>query len=390
MASRDRARIVRIGWNSARYALGPVGGIVVPWVVIHHGSRSVWGEVVALMVVVQLAAHILGWGSKDNLLRLFARSPVHVRYFWGDSVLTRSVLVPVMALVLFRYATVPVLALGWMAALFLTAAFDALVIQRERFAAAFLIDASALLVQVLGLHFLETPTVPRIVGWMLIGQLCRLVPLLILFRRELPVRARFDARTHLITALPFFLIGLSGLLGSRVDLYTMTALVDKERLGAYQVITALFLQFQALSGLISAPFTRELYRMPGASVRLAALRLGRLGLLLVPVFLLMAWLVLEGLFRFEVSALTYVAGALIVWPAFAYVPLITGLYKHGKERSLLLANLCAAAAEFLLTLTLVPLLGIDGALLGAAIGQWSVLVIILLVTRRTEHALPTV
>ena len=391
MASRDRSRLLRLGWNAGRYALGPLAGVVFPWVVIHHASKALWGEVVSVMVMVQLAAHVLNWGSKDMLLRSFAREPGNIAQLWWNSVATRLVLaLPVTAaLVVMSIINMrdPVPALAWMLLLFLTGCFDALVIQHKRFAASFIIDAVGLAVQVFGLLLAPALSAERTIHWVLIGQACRLLMLAVVFRRDLSAHPRFDVRTHIVAAFPFFLIGLSGLLGSRMDLYTMTALVDHDTLGVYQVVAALFVQLQAVAALISTPFTRELYRMRDASVRKAATRLGKAGLLLLPVFALIAWGTFTILFHFDLGPLTYVLGMLIAWPAFAYVPLITWLYRSGHERAVLLANFAAAALGLSLAVILVPRLGINGALLGAACGQWLVLVIVVRTSRRASDAM---
>lgn len=391
MASHDRARLLRLGWNACRYALGPLAGVVIPWVVIHHASKALWGEVVGVMVMVQLATHVLNWGSKDMLLRAFAREPGRIPQLWWDSMATRLVLALPVTLVLVVLSILnmrdPVPALAWMLLLFLTGSFDALVIQHKRFAASFVIDAVGLAVQVIGILLASSLTVDRIIQWVLIGQACRLLMLMVIFRRDLSARPRFDARMHIVVALPFFLIGLSGLLGSRMDLYTMTALVDHDTLGKYQVVAALFVQLQALAALISTPFTRELYRMRNQSIRKASARLGGIGLMLLPVFALIAWLTFTFLFHFALRPLTYIAGLLVVWPAFAYVPLITWLYRTGHERVVLVANFAAASMGTLLSLALVPHLGINGALLAAACGQWLVLGIVVRTSRRTADAL---
>ncbi len=392
MASRDRPRLLRAGWNAGRYALGPLAGVLIPWVVIHHASKAVWGEVVGVMVMVQLAAHVVNWGSKDLLLRSFALEPLNLSRAWWSSILTRSFLLLPSGLVLFLFLrrTEPFAAIVWLSLLFLSGSFDALVVQQKRFAASFAIDSLGLAVQVVGITTASALSADHVIHWVLIGQFCRLVLLVLLFQQDLRTTTRPDVRAHLVTALPFFLIGLSGLLGSRMDLYTMTALVDHDTLGTYQVVAALFVQLQALAALISSPFTRELYRLRGASIHKATTRLAKFGLLLLPLFVITAYGTFTYVFHFELPALTYAIGPLLVWPAFAYVPLITWLYKNGHERIVLLANFGAALTSLLLSLLLVPLTGMNGALLSAAIGQWLVLVIVRYSSNRISHALPEV
>ncbi|MEZ4768402.1 MAG: hypothetical protein R2844_08245 [Caldilineales bacterium] len=41
------------------------------------------------MIYVQLAAHIVGWGNKEYLLRAFSFSPAHISREWQTSLATR-------------------------------------------------------------------------------------------------------------------------------------------------------------------------------------------------------------------------------------------------------------------------------------------------------------
>ena len=63
---------------------------------------SEWGQVVTTMILVQLAAHITQWGSKDHLLRQFAISPGSVPDMWRGSMITRAIPWLICTLILTR------------------------------------------------------------------------------------------------------------------------------------------------------------------------------------------------------------------------------------------------------------------------------------------------
>ena len=143
-------RFSRLGWNAARYALGPIGGVLIPWMVIHRTSKDLWGEVVSIMIVVQLAAHVMQWGSKDLLLREFARRPGQVDNLWQGSITTRVWFALPIFLVFSFLPDTDSLVVGvlWLLILFISNSFDALVIWHKQFRNAFLIDLVGLLFQV--------------------------------------------------------------------------------------------------------------------------------------------------------------------------------------------------------------------------------------------------
>ncbi len=188
---------------------------------------------------------------------------------------------------------------------------------------------------------------------------------------------------HLGEAVPFLLIALSGLLGSRVDLYVMNLTAGRETLAEYQVVQGYFVQLQALAGIIAVPFTRELYRMGKAGVEKATGRLATLGLLaLLPVGVI-GQLLFTRFYGFDTDWHTCVAGCLIGWPVFAYTPMVQTLYKHGKETTMVTAGFITAGISAVLTWLLVPRFGITGGLVSAAISQF----LMLLVVRSIFHRL---
>ena len=66
---------------------------------------------------------------------------------------------------------------------------------------------------------------------------------------------------------------------------------------------------------------------------------------------------------------------MIVLPVFCYSPWIYLLFKHGRERLVVVVSLIGALANLAITCALLPRLGILGALIGAASSQWLILLL---------------
>jgi O-antigen/teichoic acid export membrane protein len=385
MASRDLHRFLHFGWNAARYALGPLAALLIPWVVMRHGSKALWGDVVGVMITVQLAAHVLRWGSREMLPRLFAARPTGIPAVWTGNFITRLLLVPPVAIVLyFALSAHFVLGSLWLLLLFVNNSFEALAIWRKRFLHYFLIDATGLAFTFVGLVSMPGPDLEFVLSWVIIGQAARTALLVILFYKDLSPAPETGTRVHLAEAVPFLLIALSGLLGSRIDLYVMNLTAGRETLAEYQVVQGYFVQLQALAGIIAVPFTRELYRMGKAGVAKATTKLASLGLLaLFPVGLI-GHLVFTRFYGFDTDWRTCLAGCLLGWPVFAYTPMVQTLYKHGKETAMVIAGSITAGVSAALTWSLVPRFGITGGLIAAAISQ----MIMLITVRTIFHRLP--
>lgn len=394
MPSLARARWNRFGLNAARYTIGPIGGLVVPWLVMHRsGSQAAWGDALRFIIPLQLFVHVAAWGSRDHLVRLFATTRAAPRVLAAQSMFTRAVVfVPVLLVVGAIGDDMWKLGALWAGCGLFAASFEAVFIWQKRFGYMLLLESTALVVQCSVLLMFD----PLDTAGVLLSFCLNAVVKLALLRIWTLGQPRVDApndhgilsfRSHFIDALPFFLIGFSGLLASRIDLYTANALLDPVEVGQYQIIASLFVQCQALAALVVLPMTRDLLKLNVESVVRYARR-SRLwaALGLIPTCAV-AWALFRYGFGFPLAWHTLVAAALMVWPVFAYVPYINTLYKHGRERIVMWSNFAAAVISCMLTALLLPSIGPTGGLLAAAAGQWLMLASITSAIRRV-HAVP--
>lgn len=394
MASIEQQRWQRFAWNAARYALGPIGGLLVPWLVISRSDAGAWGEALSVIIPMQVMLHVAAFGSKELLLRTFALSTSRDPRSWAvESLITRaSVMLPIAALLAFTSAPIWSSAALWFFSAFCSTSLDPVFIWRKQFRTLLVADAVGLIGQVLWLASAGYPNERTILLSLMMNGMLRMSVIGIVVRGWPPVRDPGGAfhlsyNSHFIHALPFFLIGFSGLLASRIDLYTANALLDRAEVGRYQIVASLFIQFQALAALFVAPLTKDLYRLNLESVVRYTRRMRIWALAGLLPMCAIAWAVFTYLFKFELSWGAYAAACALVWPVFAYVPVINQLYKHKRERSVMWANFAAAVLTCGLTLVLLPKLGIAGGLLAAAAGQW----LMLAWMKREEqrlHALP--
>ena len=87
---RHRGRMVIT--NSLNHFIVPLFSVMVSWLVIRRESVALWGALVEVMIVVQLAAHIMHWGHKEYLLRAFSLNPTTIAPPWQTALLTRLLL----------------------------------------------------------------------------------------------------------------------------------------------------------------------------------------------------------------------------------------------------------------------------------------------------------
>jgi O-antigen/teichoic acid export membrane protein len=380
-ASRHRRRARLVATHSLNGLLLPALNVLVSLSVIRLASVDLWGSFVQALILVHLAAHVVAWGNKDCLLRAFSLRPTAVRESWQGSLLARSVLLPgfgALALV-FGWPPQQVLLVGvWAAGLVVAQSTEVLVVFRRAFGFSILVEAAAttfLLVAVAASG--PALTLDRLFLLFATASLFRATAFLLRFRRLVLLgpdgRVRLTGRpdpSHFRLGLPFFLLGLSGMLQSRIDLYSVSFLRPPEDVARYQVFINLIIYVQAVANFIVLPFAKSIYRLSWASTLRISRRLFLAGIPLILLGMAGIHLVVTHLYRFDLGWPFLVLGGLCAWPVFFYVPIIYALYRVQAQSMVVAINVVCLTVNLLLNLYFIPRLGIAGALLSTTAAQW--------------------
>lgn len=356
----------------------PFFSTVLSLLVVRLTSLELWGQFVAIMIVVNLALHLLQWGSKEYLLREFSRRPRQISLTWQSNVLTRFPLFLLLSAALFLWPEGAGRRL-WVGLWGLGALFhqscEALIIYRKRFWFALFVDAllSLLLCAVIVVEKQQI-NLDLLLGGFAAVSLLRAAAFLWRFRGDLlPSFAAQWQPLFYRVALPFLLLGLSGMLQSRTDIYCVTYFLSADEVGAYQVFINMALFVQALAAFVLQPFLKHLYRMPPDSLRRLSLRLfwtgaavGLPAMFVIHIFLMAAY-------QISLPWVMFLWGVLFIWPIYHYLPTIYLLYRRERQSVVLLINVLGVLTNLLLNIVLIPLLDLTGAILASAVTQWLIL-----------------
>jgi len=368
-------RLSTVAQNSAYSLLVPALNIVVSSLVIRLNSSALWGGFVEMMVVLHLLTHIAGWGNKEYLLREFSRHPTQIREAWQNSLVSRLLFYSLLSVIILLIPNGSVWAILWGLGIVLTQSFDVLIIYRKDFI--FVIITELATIGLLTLSIITQGSNLSVAALTTLFALVTLLKAVIFFWRFrsvlFPFRLHVDL-SYFRLAGPFFVLGFSGILASRVDLYTVSMLLNEQNVAEYQVFINLMLYLQALSAYILLPYIKNLYRLPDASISKIAYRLFAMGIVILIPAIVGAYGLLIALYDIHYSAHFMLLGGLFVLPIYGYIPLIHRLYKNDATRVVLISNLVGAGANFILNLLLLGVLGITGALLASALVQWGMLV----------------
>ncbi len=376
-----RGRIVLV--NATRHLMVPLENLGAAWlVVVFRDGAAQWGAFVGTQIVVGLMVHFLSWGNKDWLLRRAAEEPAAMGRLWQGALWARARFLPVALLIVLFQGHDPVTFVWvalWILAAFLVQSFDAPILITRRFKTAIAIEMvafAAVVVVLMQPADLGASTVIR--AWA-VGALVRASLLLLTLIKRLGMGFGLVVEPrYFAAAAPFFLLGLSGMLQSKMDLYMANLFLDDPEVGRYQVIVNTFIMLQAGGAFLVVPFAKTLYRAKEAVVAAFARSVWLIGVGITGVGISGAWVLLNGIYHFGLGLPWFVLGALLVLPVFGYAPRVYRLFGAGRERAVVVISLVGAGVNLVVSVMLLKTFGAIGALMGSVVSQWLTLGLILI------------
>lgn len=350
-------------------------------VVVFRDGAAEWGAFVGTQIVVGLMVHALSWGNKDWLLRKAAEEPASMGRQWQRALWARARFLPVALGIVFflgHGVETTLWVVLWVLAAFLAQSCDAPILISRRFKRAIAVEVvsfSAVVWLLLQPPVLGEAVVIR--AWA-VGALVRAALLLaVLVNRLGPgVEFRVEPR-YLGEAAPFFLLGLSGMLQSKMDLYMANLFLGDAEIGRYQVIVNTFIMLQAGGAFLVVPFAKTLYRV-GDEVAVGFARsVMVIGIGITAVGVGASWFLLNLVYFFDLGPAWFVLGALLVIPVFGFVTKVYRLYRVGRERAVAVVSFVGAAVNLVVSVVLLQRIGGIGALAGSVVSQWVTLLMIL-------------
>jgi len=373
------ARLLKRLWliviSSANTLVAPVLNIAVSLLVVRLSSVEVWGSFVAVLIIVNLINHLLYWGNREFLLREYSKAPGSIAQVWQQNVSSRSVfLLPAFIIVWFLPLSLTGIlgATGWIIAAFLLQSFEALVIYSRRFTTSLFIELSGLALLLFSIFILQTDLSSELLTPLFAAATSlRAFLMMLVFRHDIFSDFKWTfTQNHIVAAVPFLILGLTGMLQSRTDLYLVTALMGGSDTGFYQIFINMLIYLQTIAAFILQPFLKNIFRLPQKALYKLTLRLTTAGTLIVALAVPFIALLINRLYRFDVTGEHIILGMFFVLPIYIYLPLIYKHYKEERTTRVVYINLLGIFANAIGTYFLIPIYGISGALAGSAISQW--------------------
>ncbi len=364
------------GLNLLRFWLNALTNFGASLLVVRYlESPELWGAFVHYFIIVGLFAMVLNWGNREYLLREISFQPAQLKKLWTSNILSRLVLIifPILYFLIFPVSKefLPFVGL-WLFSFFLLQSTDVLQHYYKRYFPSLFGEIANGIIVIGGIFFFKNElTVLILCQLFAIGTLFNALITFVPFASNLSSVFQWDQK-HLSHSFVFFLMGASGMLVSRIDLYAVDYFLDDHSLGLYQVMMAFFIQLQSLGSLVIQPFVKNIYRLkPQSILRFSWSNLSWGWLMIVGGIGAVAF-ILTQLYQYPLDWTYFLLGGLLVLPIYVYSPLIYWLYKK-NELWVLVINLLSFGINLLLNIWWIPIWGLKGALLSSMLIQWFLL-----------------
>lgn len=370
-------RLIKICINIIRGFTIPLLNFIIIIFGIQHFGKQNWGEYISIQIWITLFVFVLNWGNKEYLIRTYSQNPSKVYFHFFTNFFTRSILIFTTTILFFFF---PVkISLGSILIIFLMHvynSFESLIIYQQKFAQQLFIEILVFLFFFIALSYQEKFDLEFILGVYSISVLIKIILSIILFKiwkEKLNFQISFQ---QLQFSFSFFILGFSGMINSKIDLYLVNLFLSKQVISSYQTITTAFLMLQAMAFFIISPINKFLYRSNKhlfnkltTIARKIAIPTALLGSFCI-------WLFLEKYIKLGLEWPIYIICFFSSLPTFYYIIPIYSLYKKHLEKKVLYANLFATLINCILGFVLLKKLGVVGIFISVCFTQWVYLIVI--------------
>ena len=371
-----KKRLASISLNAISQLVFPAMSILISWGVFHFSSANLWGEFFKFLLFASVAPLIIGWGNENYLLRSFSKKPSSAVVEWQSSLSNRLFLILPMAIFILLYPwniVQKLLMIAFCISRIIYQSYDVIILYKRQFAIRICLETlgyTGIFIYI----FIHGSSL-NITGLLFIYTMIELAKAMFVvpfFIGEFPLPRKFGNFQYLVTAFPFFILGFTGFLQSKVDLLCINYYMPPLVIAHFQVLVNMLLYIQAGSAFILQPFVKNIYRMDERQVRLISRRLFLAGIPIVSAGVIFTYFVISGFYHFYPALFTLFLGGMAMLPIFYYLPLIYGLYGSNKQNLILGLNIAGAIISVILNILLIPSTsdGQNGALLATGIVQW--------------------
>ncbi|MCX7744857.1 MAG: hypothetical protein N2167_09885 [Flavobacteriales bacterium] len=384
-------RIILVSIGTLRTALPYFFSMAWPFVIFELMNKGTWGECVDTLLIVNLIAHILGWGTKKHLLKKFDLMPDKISESWLENIHSRTLLwVPFSFFILISPFSF-LMKIGIL--LMLTGkctyeSYEPLIEYKEKYTHAIIAEligftvGFSLIISIYQKNFMSYEWVILCMG---LGEFFRAFVLIFSFREiKYKINVRYINLNFFIQAYSYFIMGFATLLlyiADRVFVYISFSNIVKAE---YQIFMNFLIFVVSVPNLLLIPFFKNYYKSRIKIDKKLQLSITLLGVTLTPAIIYSIYVACRYIYSIELSLSFILAGIFYIFPTFIYTPYALKLINKNKYINIAIVTFIAAASVALACSYLVKIKGVIGGLIGAAMGQWILMILIIVLDFQSQ------
>ncbi len=383
-------RLNLIAWNTAFNVVIPVFSLIFSAIIIRIHTPALWGEITAYVLMMMVTNRLISWGHKEFLLKTFSIRPKDIAAIWQKNVFSRAFLAVIASLGLllfFRefesWASLTFFIVG----IFFYRAFDPVTIYLKQFKAALIIEVIGFLGVLAGILIYQQDLTALLYLRMLAASyMIKSLIYIYLYRKDLlPANYFAFNLLQLRQASPYLILTFIGLFGNQINSYSLAILGDDDQLGRFQVLFILFMYVRNGAYFILQPFLKNLLRVNKKTHTAIIRKIFPLGIFLSVLGGVAIAILFPIVYAFGFSWEIYAVGVLYAIPYYLFAVKSINLIKNSQERLLVIIGLISILTNLVLDVILIPSMGITGALIAAAVGQWVILLCYKMIDWKNER-----
>lgn len=374
ISKKNRTRVGHMILNTLYSLITRFQTFVWAALVIAHKDITFWGKFVPILITFALCSHFVKFGNAGYLLKEFSLHPAQIANKWWTSFKARSLLMVVVTVfVLFIPVwewKIRLLILIWLLLAYIYQSFDVIIQYHRAYVKAVLIEAVGIVVILIFVYQFQLTLFNLVLTGVSMMLMKVVLYSIVLYRQvKIPFDLTIDLQP-LRMMFPFFMIGIVGLLNSRIDVYVVSYFETDTQVGRYQIFINLVMIFMSGVHFIASPYTKNLYRINRKSLNLVIQKMSFLGVTLAIVWLCFDWAILTYVFQQVYHIKFYLLGFLLIVPIYMYYPLSIRLFKSELSRQVTYMNATSVLINLVLNVILIPYFHLIGALIGTVVSQW--------------------
>ena len=365
-------RFLPVLLNGFRIILSPIIGIVFSYVIVTVFSKELWGDFVEYLLFFFIVSLTSNWGSKTFLMRAFSQNPKNIVTEWQALFMARlpiCVLCVISVFFFFEFHLSLFMTM-WMVSAYVYHSLFPIIFYNRAYEKMIGIEITAFLVLIFLVYFQKENLSSLVLVQSYALHVFVKALLTIIFHTHFFNFKSFRFNSKLLwISFPFFLLGISGFLQSKIDIYAYSFYYEGKPLGEYQIISGFFIFSQSIVMLLVFPYVKNIYRMSTNSIDRIRKNSAVYGLVLHSIVVVSIYFALL-LFDIKLSVIQMILGFMIGYPCYIYTLDILLLFKEHKEYLVIKISIICLSINFLVSILLLHLdYNITGTLVGNAAAQ---------------------